>query len=192
MRFLTLIAMLAVVLLSGCNGERSQAAADAREGIAAAAPHADETGKAILQGVDLRLPAASGVPSANWPKPTVSAAEIEKDPAKYIRTAPPEPKGWWIKISLGAVASLPVLLLIAKTVFPLVPGIGPLAEGVANMAYALFATKNQRAADNAREMVHDHASILENLIDRAKVESPSVAARIPPQLDSAITLLAKT
>jgi len=145
--------LLITLALSGCNVERSQAAADARAGIQAAAPHADDKGKQILAGVDARLPAAAGVPSGKWPAPIMGPEDIEKDPPKYVSTAPPEPKGLWMETAAIAGTVGTIALFILGKVAPSIPGIGPAVGGIANLGWSLLANRHQKAADNAKDIV---------------------------------------
>lgn len=176
-----IILLCAMLAVGGCGGERAQAGADARAGLAAAAPHADPTGAAILEGVNARLPAVAGVNSADWPAPAMTPERIAENPAEYNRTAPPEPARGWLKVAglVGAIG-LPLLYAIGR-VAPMVPGLGTAAGAVANVAWSLLAHRDLKATDRARDVVAGAAG---NLLPMAQT------GNAPPDVMAALKLLA--
>lgn len=180
--------LLLAFFFCSCGADRAQVAADARAGLAAAAPHADPIGQAILAGVDARLPAVADVPSAEWPTPAMTPAAIEADPPKYQQTAPPEPKGGWLKVAGIATAVGSVLLFTIGRIAPAVPGLGPAVGMLANTAWAMLAHKDQKAADAARSVVQTYAPVVEASLTMAKKNGVA----LPDELTDAVSLLAKT
>lgn len=177
MRFYFLAFLCSAALLSGgCSGERAQAAADARAGIAAAAPHADTTGQAILSGVDARIPAVAGVNSAELPPPAMTPAQVEADPAKYIQTAPPEPKRGWLRaLGLVSAVGLPLLYILGR-VAPAIPGLGSAVGAIADVAWTALAHRDQKAADGAKATVADAAGTLLPIAQTANARPEVIAA----------------
>lgn len=146
--------ILCVVLffMSSCASDRAQVASDTRAGVRAVIS-AQESGSStdqltILRGVDARLPAVAEVNSAEWPAPQMTSEQIQKNPQAYASSAPPEPARAWLIAGLGAAAIAGLGLL--RALAPMIPGGGPLIKGVADMAWNIMATKNQRAADAAQ------------------------------------------
>ena len=114
-----LLLLAAVLSFAGCAQDRAQAASDAAAGAqalrASIAPVAagnvapavwwSSTGAAILAGIEARLPAASGLPRAEWPAPSMPPALILSAPDHYAASAPAEPPpstDWWGMIVAGA------------------------------------------------------------------------------------------
>lgn len=135
------------VFFTGCASDtRAQAGADARAGIDAAtmANHAGDHAKtdAILKAATNYLPAATGVPSKDWPAPVMQAPAIVANPQQYAAYAPPEPLGGiaWAGIGVAALA----LLRIAG---PLVPGVGPFLKLAADATWTVMATRSQKKED---------------------------------------------
>lgn len=176
---------LCVFSASGCSGERAQAGADARAGVAAAMPHTDPKGQQILAGVDARLPAATGVPSKEWPAPIMGPEAIEFDPPKYIQSAPPEPKGWTLKALAIGAALIPTILYGIKILAPALPGGGPVVAGIADMAWKFLSSRDQRRADEAHSTVVADAKAIAPLL-------PLVRGGLPGHLQPTIDRLIAT
>lgn len=157
--------ILCCLALSSCGDRdaRAQQAADLRAGVRALRA-AYEAGAAtadvlaILQGIDSRLPAVSGVNSAEWPAPTWTPQRIAQDPRGYAASAPPEPSRW----SFAAVVSGAALgsLALLRVVAPLIPGGGPLVKAGADLLWNLAATRDQKATDNAKAQLAATAEVL--------------------------------
>lgn len=156
--------ILCVVLffMSSCASDRAQVASDTRAGVRAVIT-AQESGSStdqltILRGVDARLPAVAEVNSSEWPAPSMTIEQIQKNPQAYASSAPPEPARAWLIAGLGAAAIAGLGLL--RALAPMIPGGGPLIKGVADMAWNIMATKNQRAADAAQAGIVSTAKTL--------------------------------
>jgi len=186
------VAILALIALffCGCAKERAQAAADARAGIMAAMSHCDRQGQMILAGIDARLPAAADVNSADWPKPAMTPEAIEKDPAAYVKSAPPEPPHhWWQSPSLIAALGLGgyALLSIVQRAGPLLPYIGPIfsrfkpLQPVLDMLWRVSSHADEVTADKAKSIVAEEAG---NLLPAAQ------AANLKPEVIAALKVLA--
>lgn len=191
-----LLILALVMVCCGCARERAQVASDARAGVHAAeaaiqAKAAAEQVLAILDGVDKRLPAVAEVPSVEFPAPAMTPEAIQADPVHYSQTAPPEPRRWGGK-ALAAVSVLGMLGLYGlKILAPMIPGGGNVVGGIADLAYTVLSHKAQRQADQARDIVHDNAPLLQSVLSEAK-GIPNIGAKIPPQLESAVALLVKS
>ena len=164
-----LFAALLILAMTGCGDERAQAASDARAGIHAAVEIAPEAGP-ILAGVDARLPAASGVNSADWPAPVWTKERIKSDPVGYGNSAPPEPARWGFLAALGGAGVVALGLL--RVVAPLIPGGGPIVKVVADMAWSAMAHKDQKKADAAAASAHQASAYLVDIV--------LAAQRLPP------------
>lgn len=180
MRIAALI--LVALFCCGCAKERAQVASDARAGIAAAAPHADPVGQAILAGVDARLPAVADVNSADWPAPAMKPEAIEAAPQQYISTAPPEPTRGWLKVlGIASAIGVPLLFIIGR-IAPAIPGLGTAVGMIANTAWTVLAHRDQKSADAAKDTIATYAGALLPVVQSI----PSV----PPQAVDALKLLA--
>ena len=189
-----LFAALLILAMTGCGEDRAQAASDARAGIQAAVEIAPEAGP-ILAGVDARLPAASGVNSADWPAPTWPKERIKADPVGYGNSAPPEPARWGFLAVLGGagVAALGLLRVVA----PLIPGGGPIVKVVADMAWSVMAHGDQKKADAAAQTARQAATYLIDIVLAAQRLPPGTMPEnieqllAAPIVNSAIEHLAK-
>lgn len=179
------------VLLAGCGQERAQAGADARSGLTAAKQSIADGKPAIagtiLEGVDKRLPAATGVNSADWPAPKLAPPAIIADPKAYSDSAPPEPDRilFWSGITAGALG----LLAIARQLAPAIPGIGPLWAGAVNVAYAIAqhsAEKQLDAADQHAKLTIDSAR---PLLDLLRTRMPDQFGQLPESVQTALNAL---
>jgi hypothetical protein len=163
--FLGLLLAAAVYCMMGCGRqERAQAASDLDAGIQAAAQaiadHATEEAIAILTSARKYAPAAAGVHPSEFPTPQMAPAEIRKDPAKYDKEAPPVPKTWSAALWAGLGTAGLIGLWIAKQAAPLIPGGGPLVKLAADALWTVAATKDQKAADSAKEAVATAAGVV--------------------------------
>lgn len=162
--FQLIICLALVAGLAACSGcasrsDRAQAAANLDAGLAAGVEAAAAAGAndaaAIVTGARKYVAPAADVPHTEWPAPTMPPAAIRAEPAKYAGAAPPEPSGWgWGLIaSVGGGA-----LVVARVLAPLL-GAGPLVNGIANAAWSILATRDQRAADHATGQIAEAAQI---------------------------------
>ncbi len=186
----------ALLWLFGCDRQaRAQAGADATAGLRAleaalVAGEATADVLAILHGVEKYIPAATGVNPSEWPKPRMSPQEIRAAPADYDKSAPPVPEpsvgvlGWL----LGAA---PVVLWIVGRLAPAFPVLGPMAGKIADGAWALLASRNQKAADQAQATVQSAAAHAAPVLDALRSLPPDA---LPPGirqlLDSPVTVQA--
>lgn len=210
MRLATLVIAALAAFLCSCAGERAQVAADARAGVDAAeetlgellTEHSLEAAvakgigdaMAILHGVDMRLPAAAGVNSADWPAPAMPVLAIKDDPKRFSETAPPEPpRGTpWGTIAAAGGA----LLWLTGRLAPSIPVLGPLVGQVADGAWAVLAHTNQKAAEQGRVQaaaaataVQPIAQVLTTAI-QAGTLPPQIAQHVTPDLSAALAALA--
>lgn len=155
---LGLLLAAAIYCMMGCGRqERAQAAADLDAGMQAVAQaiadHATEEAVAILTSARKYVPATSGVHPSEFPTPKMAPAEIRRDPAKYDKEAPPVPKTWSAALWAGLGTAGLIGLWIAKQAAPLIPGGGPLVRLAADVLWNVASTKDQKAADKAKDMV---------------------------------------
>lgn len=172
-----LVAALIAILVSGCGSDaRAKHAADARSGLHAAAELSPEAAP-ILAGVDARLPAVSGVNSADWPAPEWTKERVRNDVEGYAKSAPPEPTRWgWIAALSGAgVAALGLLRVVA----PLIPGGGPLVKMAADLAWSVMSTRDQKAADKAAALSQQAAAHVAPILDAVRALPPGT---LPPHV----------
>lgn len=185
-------ALLLIALFScGCAKERAQVAADARAGIAAAAPHADSIGQAILAGVDARLPAVADVNSADWPSPAMKPESITADPQKYLQASPPEPKRTWAMVAAVATSLGLGALFILQRAGPLIPYVGPFIGAAMSRFPALQPLINLawNAASHADEVAADKAKTV-IAADAGNLLAAAQAANAKPELIAALKVLA--
>jgi uncharacterized protein (UPF0147 family) len=203
MRFI--LAILAILVLAGCQDrdDRAQAAANADAGLQAAAQVLAPITNDPLLGVNVRAEAAkalaivagtakylapaAGVPHVEWPIPKMTPAQIIADPPGYAFLAPPEPKTWGYALLGGLAAAGGVALWAAKILLPLVPGVGgparALIEAVANVAWHVTATNDQKLADNAKHTVSEAANAVVPVLDAIQ-NLP--AGSLPSHIDAAL------
>jgi hypothetical protein len=171
-----------LLVLCGCaSDDRAKVAADARAGIHAAAEVAPEAAP-ILAGVDARLPAVSGVNSADWPAAEWTKERIKADVKGYAESAPPEPARWgfWAAVGGAGVAALGLLRIVA----PLIPGGGPIVKMAADFAWTVMSTKDQKAADQAAAMAQQAAQHVGPILDAIKTLPPgTLPAHVQQMLD---------
>jgi hypothetical protein len=183
--------LVVALLLPGCGKERAQVASDANAGVQAArqalvdndAPVAD----AILDGVERRLPATAGVNSADWPVPAMTPAQIRSDPAKYGKSAPPEPDRvlFWSSVGAGALAAFAV----ARKLAPLVPGIGPVWSGVVDAAWSLAQHTQAKKADEANERAKQTIDTVRPTLALLRTHVPVLYNDLPTSARQAIDAL---
>lgn len=188
--------VFALLFSTGCGERdiRAQAGADTMAGIGAAI-RANSDGDqaatdAILRGVGLYVPAATGIPPAEWPVSAMSPTEILADPAKYTHDAPPVPTGDWFWAAAGGIGLGALALL--RTLGPLIPGGGPLIKMAADAAWGLMATKEQKSSDATAAKLADAAiaigPVLAVLRDSPPEAIPSSVLRVlsRPEVAAAI------
>lgn len=177
MKYLLAIACL---LLMGCGGDvRAKHAADAREGLHLAAEQAPAVAP-ILAGVDARLPAVSGVNSADWPAAEWSKEKIAADVEGYAKSAPPEPARWGFWAAAGGLGVTALALL--RVVAPMIPGGGPLVKLAADAAWSVMATKDQKAADSTAITLANAASHVAPILDAVRSLPPGTLPNHVQQL----------
>lgn len=178
-----LVAAILILLFAGCaSDDRAKHAADARSGLHAAAELSPEAAP-ILAGVDARLPAVSGVNSADWPAPEWTKERVRNDTEGYAKSAPPEPTQWGLIafLSGAGVAALGLLRVVA----PLIPGGGPLVKMAADLAWTVMAHKDQKAADAAAAMTHQAATHIAPILDAVRTLPPGT---LPPHVQQMLDI----
>jgi hypothetical protein len=203
MNYIRLTVLLLLLFLTmGCaRDDRAQAAANARVGLMAlAAAYQAGIGTAealaIIKGIDKYLPAAAGVNSAEWPAPQHTVEQIQKKPTAYGDAAPPEPEMFSLATKLTGLAIF--LLGVIRVAAPIIPGAGPLVQGVANLAWSLMASRQQKRADQVAETIGQAAQTAKPVLDALRAlplkdMPPSIADAIrSPIVSMAIDHLATT
>ncbi len=154
MRYLALTIFCIAMIGCGPSAERKQYAADA---IAATNTVAKMEGSAtaavVAKGIEARILAATDCPRSDLPAPSAEATQCWEKPAEWAASAPPEPSGEVIPSWLWAAAGtgLVGLLAVARKAIP-----GPVGMLV-NLGWDLFATYQQKKADQLQKLGHDCA-----------------------------------
>lgn len=128
------------------------------------------------------MPAVAEVPSAKLPPPAHTAAELHANPE--MDKPAPEPSGNGGKIlALAAAAGLGALAL-ARTVAPLIPGMGPMWAKVIDVGWSIAQHSDAKAADAAAHTVADVAADVVP-VARAIIDTPD--SDLPPWLRGVMT-----
>jgi len=112
-------------------------------------------------GVLSAIEATPGATSADWLANPEEAAKRAGATAKELDGLS---AGVWAALATGTLAALAMAKRFAPLISRLVPVYGPMIEGLANMAWTVAATTDQKAAERARDLVasaaHETAPIL--------------------------------
>ena len=90
--------------------------------------------------------AIPGATAADWLADPADAAKRAGATADHLASFG---AGWWAAVSGAALTGLAVLKWATPLIARIVPVWGPIVEGVANLAWGIAATPNQKAADKA-------------------------------------------
>lgn len=109
--------------------------------------------------------AVPGATAADWLADPEAAAKAAGATAKHLEGMG---AGAWAAISAAALVALAVMKTATPIISRLVPVWGPMVEGLANAAWAMAATKDQKAADAAAQTAKEAAAYLVVIANAAR------------------------
>lgn len=123
--------------------------------------------------------AIPGATAADWATNPVEAAKKAGATAKEL-----EGLGWgtWAAIFTGALTVLGFAKKYAPLISKLIPVYGPMIEGVANLAWLITATPEQKAADKAAAITHQAAGEIAPILAAVRALPPGTLPEHVQQL----------